>query len=164
MQQLPHWMGTPRAAGFVAGSWCWAAASLALHGRAPAAPPGAELLHWLGGAGLGPALLPIAVATLVVLVHAVLIREAEAGCCREWTDAAWSLAAVAAGIGGWTWALRYEPFADPLSVSRRLAALAGLGAMLIGTGMTMAAAAMPARGAEAARRDRSARPSHEALS
>ncbi len=163
MRKLTHWMGTPRAAGFIAGSWCWAAATLALHRRAPAAPPGAELLHWLGGANLGPELFPIAVATLVVLVHGILIREAEGGGCREWIDAAWSLAVVAAGIGAWTWALRYEPFADPLSASRRLAALAGLGAMLVALGMTVAAAALAPRVAAPARQERAFRPSYEAF-
>ncbi|MGH7628534.1 MAG: hypothetical protein ACREOF_03955 [Gemmatimonadales bacterium] len=156
-------MGTPRAAGFVAGSWCWAAATLAINWSAPAAPWGSELLGWLASDGLSAEMLPIAVAVLVGLVHASLVRQAEDGCCRAWIDAACSLAAVAAGIGAWTWALRYEPFADPLSASRRLAALAGMGAMLVGTGMTVAAAAMAPRAAAPARRERAFRPSYEAF-
>jgi hypothetical protein len=156
-------MGTPRAAGFVAGSWCWAAATLAINGRAPSAPWGSELVSWLASADVSADLLPIAVAGLVVLVHARLIRQAEDGCCRAWTDAAWSLALVAAGIGAWTWALRYEPFADPLSASRRLAALAGMGAMLVGSAMAVAAAAMTPRAPKPARPARALRPSYEAF-
>ncbi len=158
-----HWMGSPRAAGFVAGSWCWAAATLAMHRARPAAPWGADLLQWLGSDGAGPAFLPIAVAVLVALVHAVVIRQAEGRCCREWTDAAWSLVTVAVGIGAWTWALRYEPFADPLSVSRRLAALAGLGAMLVGTGMALGTALEADRRHRTPRAARELRRSYEAI-
>jgi drug/metabolite transporter (DMT)-like permease len=86
-------------------------------------------------------MVPLAVAALVFLVHAMLIREGTGECCREWIDAAWSLGLIAAGIAAWTWALHHEPFADPFSTSRRLAALAGLGALLVGVAMTLAAAA-----------------------
>jgi len=163
MDGATHWMGTPRAAGFVAGSWCWAAATLAINGRAPAAPWGSELLSWLAGTDASADILPIALAVLVVLVHAMLIRQAEDGSCRAWTDAAWSLASVAAGIGAWTWAVRYEPFADPLAVSRRCAAVAGLGAMLVGSGLTVAAAAMAPPAPTPARPARALRPSYEAF-
>jgi hypothetical protein len=164
MQTLTHWMGTPRAAGFVAGSWSWAAASLALHGASPSSPIGTELLRWLAGEGLGPELMPVAVAALVVLLHTMLIRHAEGDCCREWIDAAWSLGLVAGGIGAWTWALHYTPFADPFSPSRRLAAVAGLGALLVGSAMTLAAAAADRRDAEPARPARALRRSYEAIS
>jgi hypothetical protein len=163
MDSLTHWMGTPRAAGFIAGGWSWAAASLALHGASPSGPVGTELLHWLASDGLGPELVPLAVAALVVVVHAGLIRQAEGGCCREWIDAAWSLALVAAGIGAWTWALHHEPFADPFSASRRLAAVVGLGALLVGSAMTLAAAATQPAGAEPAREPRPLRRSYEAI-
>jgi hypothetical protein len=163
-QTLTHWMGTPRAAGLVAGSWCWATASLALHGASPSAPVGTELLHWLASDGRGPELVPVAVAVLVVLLHAMLIREAKGACCREWIDAAWSLVLVAAGVGAWTWALHYEPFADPFSPARRLAAIAGLGALLVGSAMTLAAAAAAElRSTEAARPARALRRSYEAI-
>ena len=163
IHKLTPWMGTPRAVGFVAGSWSWAAASLALHGASPSAPVGTELLRWLGGDGLGPELVPVAVAALVVLVHAMLIMQAEGQCCRDWIDAAWSLGLVAAGIAAWTWALHYAPFADPLSGSRRLAAVAGLGGLLMGSAMTLAAAAAARRDAEPARPERALRRSYEAI-
>ena len=145
MREPGSWMGTPRAAGFMGGIWCWAAAALALHHAAPSAPLGAALLRWLAGSGPAPELIPLAIAALVVTVHAVLIREAGAPCCREWLDAAWSVGAVAAGIAAWSWALHYEPFSDPVSGTRRLAALAGLAAMLVGTGITLATAAAAER-------------------
>ncbi len=143
MRQPTHWMGTPRTAGLLAGTWCSAALILAMHSDATAAPLGTGLLRWLASAGAGPELLPIAVAGLVVLVHGMLIRDAAGNRSHLWADAALSLALVAAGICLWTWSLHYEPFADPFSPSRRLAALAGLGAMLVGAGITVAAAVQP---------------------
>jgi hypothetical protein len=140
MDELSHWMGTPKAAGLVAGSWCCAVASFALHVQHPDAVWGTGLVQWLASDGIGPGMLPITIAALVTAIHAMLIREAGSRCCREWIDAAWSLGLVAAGMLAWTWALRYEPFSDPLSASRRLAALAGFGALLIAAAMTIAAA------------------------
>jgi hypothetical protein len=163
MQSLTHWMGTPRAAGFVAGTWSWAAASLALHGAAPSAPVGSELLRWLAGSGFGPEVMPVAIAALVVLVHALLIRQGEGPCCREWIDAAWSLGLIAAGVALWTWALHYEPFADPFSPSRRLAAVAGLGALMVGAAMTLAAAAAERRDLPTVTPARALRRSYEAI-
>jgi hypothetical protein len=168
MERVGHWMGTPRAAGVVAGSWCWAAASLAFHAASPSVPAGTELVRWLASDGPGPGIVPLAVAALVFLVHAMLIREAAGHCCGEWIDAAWSIGLVAAGIAAWTWALHHEPFADPFSTSRRLAALAGLGALLVGIAMTLtAAAAVDRRVAEplgeGARAVRGFRRSYEAI-
>jgi hypothetical protein len=94
--------------------------------------------------------MPLAIAALVVVVHGMLIRDAPRECCREWVDAAWSLGLVAAGIVAWSWALHYEPFSDPFSASRRMAALVGLGMMLVGAGMTIAAAVATEREPDAA--------------
>jgi hypothetical protein len=162
MEDLAHWMGTPRAAGFVAGGWCCAAAALAINGRSPGVPWGTELVQWLASDGLGPALFPIAIAAMVALVHAMLIRQGEGHCCGEWVDAAWSLGVVALGIGAWTWAVRYEPFADPTSAPRRLAALAGLGALLVGAAMTIAAALATDASGLVRRRRAATIPPHEA--
>ena len=157
------WMGSPRAAGFVGGTWCWAAASLGLHNAAPSSPLGSELLRWLAREGVAPEVMPLAIAALVVIVHGVLIREARGECCREWVDAAWSLGLVAAGIVAWSWALRYEPFSDPFSTSRRLLALGGLGTMLVGAGLTIAAAVAGDRERVAARDSRAIRRSWDAI-
>ena len=140
MQATSTWMGSPRATGVIGGTWCWAAAALGLQNMAPSGPLGAELVRWLARDSLAPQLMPLAIAALVVAVHAMVIREAHWRCCREWIDAAWSVGLVAAGIVAWSWALHYEPFSDPLSAPRRLAALAGLGAMLVGAGTTLTAA------------------------
>ena len=148
MDQLSHWMGTPKAAGLVAGSWCCAVASLALHTQNPEAAWGAGLVQWLASDGIGPGMLPITIAAIVIAIHSALIRDAGNRCCREWIDAAWSLGLVAAGMLAWTWALRYEPFTDRLSASRRLAALAGFGALLIAAAMTIAAAIAAERSRE----------------
>jgi hypothetical protein len=156
-------MGSPRAAGFVGGSWCWAAASLGLHNAAPSSPLGTELLRWLGRDGLAPEVMPLAIAALVVVVHGMLIRDAQGECCREWIDAAWSLGLVAVGVVAWSWALHYEPFSDPFSASRRLAALGGLGTMLVGAGMTIAAAVATERERGAAAALRPIRRSWEAI-
>jgi hypothetical protein len=165
MERVGHWMGTPRAAGVVAGSWCWAAASLAFHAASPSVPAGTELVRWLASDGPGPGIVPLAVAALVSLVHAMLIREAAGDC---WIDAAWSIGLVAAGIAAWTWALHHEAFADPFSTSRRLAALAGLGALLVSVAMILAAAAAVERRVaeplgEGARAVRGFRRSYEAI-
>jgi hypothetical protein len=163
MNMYAGWMGSPKAAGFVGGTWCWAAASLALHNAAPASPLGAELLRWLARDGVAPGIMPLAIASLVVVVHAIRIREAQGQCCREWTDAAWSLGLVAVGILAWSWALHYEPFSDPYSGSRRLAAVAGFGSMLVGAGMTIAAAVASERKRAVVVAPRPVRPSWEAM-
>jgi hypothetical protein len=163
MMRSEGWIGTPRAAGFVGGTWCWAAASLALHSAAPSAPLGAELLRWLARDGAAPEMLPLAIASLVIVVHAMRIREARGQCCHQWLDAAGSLGLVAAGIVAWSWALHYEPFSDPYSVARRLAALAGLGAMLVGAGITIAAAVASERAQPLAAAPRPERHSWEAI-
>jgi hypothetical protein len=139
-------MGTPKVAGLVAGSWCCALASLALHAQNPDAAWGAGLVQWLASDGIGPGMLPLTIAAIVTAMHSVLIRDAGSRCCREWIDAAWSLGLVAAGMLAWTWALRYEPFSDPLDAGRRVAALAGFGALLIAAAMTIAAAIAAERG------------------
>jgi hypothetical protein len=163
-EQLSHWMGTPRAAGFVAGSWCCAALALAVQGHSSDALWGAALLRWLASDGVGPGALPLAIAGAVAAFHAIRIREAQGTCCREWVDAAWSLGLIAAGMAAWTWALRYEPFADPVSASRRLAALAGLGALLTGCAVTLAVAIAGRSDHEAPRAPRVLRRSYEAIS
>jgi len=163
MHRTAAWLGSPKTAGFVGGAWCWAAACLALHNAAPASPLGAELLRWLARDGIQPSIMPLGIAALVVVVHGMRIREAEGQCCREWIDAAWSLGLVAAGIVGWSWALHYEPFSDPFSASRRLAGVMGFGAMLIGAGMTIAAAVASERERQLATTPRRVRPSWEAI-
>ncbi|HET8623264.1 MAG TPA: hypothetical protein VFM14_06855 [Gemmatimonadales bacterium] len=163
MQEWVSWMGTPRAAGFVAGSWCCAAAALVANTQSPGAPWGADLLRWLASDGVGPGMLPITIAAIVALIHAMLIREARGRCCQEWIDAAWSLGLVAAGMAAWTWALHYEPFADPFSASRRLAALAGLGALLVGAGMTISVAIATERKTERPVERRQFRRSYQAI-
>jgi len=163
MAGVTHWIGTPRAAGFVAGGWCWAAAALALEGTAPAEPWGTELLRWLANAGLGPELLPITVGILAVLLHAARIRQGEGACCREWADAAWSLGLIAAGIAAWTWAIHYVPFADPLSTARRLAAVGGLGAIIFGSTLSVMVTISDRRGNEPARPHHALRRSYEAI-
>jgi hypothetical protein len=163
MHMSAGWMGSPKAAGFVGGTWCWAAASLALHNAAPASPLGAELLRWLARDGMEPSIMPLAIASLVVVVHAIRIREAHGQCCREWIDAAWSLGLVAVGIVAWSWALHYEPFSDPYSGSRQLAGVAGFGSMLVGAGMTIAAAVASEWEREVAATTRPVRRSWEAI-
>src|SRR5687768_5933692 len=163
MQRGTHWLGTPRAAGFVAGAWSWAAVSLALHGVSPSRRAGVELLGLLASDGLAPGLAPVGVAVLAVLLHAAVIRRADAACCRAWTDAALSLGLIAAGIAAWGWAVHYEPFADPFSPSRQLAALAGLGAILVGVALTVTAAIVDRRGRDPTVAPRTFRRSYEAI-
>jgi hypothetical protein len=158
-----HWMGTPRAAGFVAGGWCWAAATLALQEASPTRPVGTELVRWLGSAGFGPEFVPLAIAVLAVLLHAIRIRQAEGACCREWIDAAWSLGLIAGGIAAWSWAVRYEPFADPFAATRCFAAVVGLGAIVCGSALTVSVVAADERAALLARAHRPLRRSYEAI-